>query len=539
MTSQAVPDVIVVGGGIGGLSAAFALARQGLRVRVLERAGTFGEVGAGIQIAPNCTRILHEYGMLDEARKLGVLPRSMIMRDALDGTELTRLDLRDLERRYGFPYLVIHRGDLHDIFLRGCERAGVELLTSQLATSYENTGTGALVRLAGGRAEQAGLVIAADGLHSVARQQLVGDATVNSAYVAYRAALPISAVRDNGVVEDGVVVYIGPRCHFVQYPLRGGEMLNQVAVFESPRARAGEQDWGTPDELDAAFDATCENVRKGIPLMWRDRWWPMFDRDPITNWVHGRIALLGDAAHPPLQYMAQGAIMAIEDGWVLAWHARQSLGTGWDAAGWDAALAAYERVRVEHCGRVVRTARKWGELWHLGGTRRLRRNTILRARDTYDYGFTDWIYGPTALVPEQEPPPYRTIPLDPVSAGLGIVTVTSAGPAGAWRGGGEPRPDLVVMGRPSRPRRPGHVGDQAGPVLSCGVREVAHGQLVSAGPGHEQGVLAAGPRADHLPQPCTRDAPLQGRAQAHQVDCDGLAVAPAGVGGVLDGVRVH
>ena len=112
------PDVIVVGGGIGGLSAAFALARQGLRVRVLERAKEFGEVGAGIQIAPNCTRILHEYGLLDEAKKLGVLPENMVMRDALDARELTRLDLRDLARRYGFPYMVIHRSDLHGIFLR-------------------------------------------------------------------------------------------------------------------------------------------------------------------------------------------------------------------------------------------------------------------------------------------------------------------------------------------------------------------------------------------------------------------------------------
>jgi 3-hydroxybenzoate 6-monooxygenase len=409
-------DVIIVGGGIGGLSTAFALGRQGLSVRVLERADKFGEVGAGIQIAPNCTRILHEYGMLDEARMMGVLPRSMIMRDALDGTELTRLDLRDLERRYGFPYMVIHRSDLHDIFLRGCERMGVELVTNQLVTSYENTSTGARVRLADGRVEQASLVIAADGLHSVARQQLIGDATVNSAYVAYRAALPISAVRDSGVALDSVVVYIGPRCHFVQYPLRGGEMFNQVAVFESSRARAGEQDWGRPDELDAAFDATCDDVRKGIPLMWRDRWWRMFDRDPITNWVHGRIALLGDAAHPPLQYLAQGAIMAIEDGWVLAEHASRlkAPAMGAPPAAWDAALAAYEAVRAEHCRQVVLTARKWGELWHLDGTRRLQRNTILRARSTDDYSFTDWIYGPTALTPAQEPPAYRPIPLDSV-----------------------------------------------------------------------------------------------------------------------------
>lgn len=416
MNTSREPDVIVVGGGIGGLSAAFALSRQGLRVRVLERAGQFGEVGAGIQIAPNCTRILHEYGLLDEAKRLGVLPRNMVMRDALDAGELTRLDLRDLERRYGFPYMVIHRSDLHGIFLRACQRAGVDLLTDQLVAGYENTGAGARVRLADGRAEEAALVIAADGLHSAARQQLVGDTAVSSAYVAYRGAVPIGQVRHNGIAETDVVVYIGPRCHFVQYPLRGGEMFNQVAVFESAKARAGLEDWGTPDELDAAFEGTCGAVRQGIPLMGRDRWWRMFDRDPISTWVYGRIALLGDAAHPPLQYMAQGAVMAIEDGWVLTRHLSRLRAATAEGAGWDAALAAYQAVRPEHCRRVVLTARAWGELWHLDGARRRQRNAILRARDTYDYSFTDWIYGPTALTPDQEPALYRAIPLNSIPA---------------------------------------------------------------------------------------------------------------------------
>lgn len=407
------PDVLVVGGGIGGLSSAFALARKGLRVRVLERAKEFGEVGAGLQIAPNCTRILAEYGLLDEARALGVVPENMVMRDALDSRELTRLDLRDLERRYGFPYMVIHRSDLHGIFLRACERAGVELLTDRTVVGYENTGDGARVLLDDGRAESAPLVVAADGLHSVARRQLVGDVVVSSDYVAYRAAVPIERVRDNGIAEKDVTVYVGPRCHFVQYALRGGDMFNQVAVFESPKALAGQADWGTPDELDAAFEATCDTVRKGIPLMWRDRWWQMLDREPVETWVHGRIALLGDAAHPPLQYMAQGAIMAIEDGWVLAQHYAMRVGAARAGAepDRDAALAAYQAVRVEHCRRVQTTARAWGELWHLDGVRRLQRNAVMRGRDTHDYSFTDWVYGPTALTLDEEPPMFTPVPL--------------------------------------------------------------------------------------------------------------------------------
>jgi salicylate hydroxylase len=421
------PDVIVVGGGIGGLSAAYALTRKGLRVQVLERSAEFGEVGAGLQIAPNCTRILHAYGLLDEAKKRGVLPVNMVMKDALDGTVLTRLDLKDMERRYGTPYMVIHRSDLHDLFLAACRDAGVDLRTSQHVTAYENTGTGsapdrARVRLTDGTSHEARLVVAADGLHSVARRQLVGDEPVNSAFVAYRGAVPMEKVRENNVSESDVVVYVGPGCHFVQYPLRGGEMFNQVAVFESPKAKAGEEEWGTPDELDAAFARATGNVQKGLPLMWRDRWWRMFDRDPIMTWVYGRIALLGDAAHPPLQYIAQGAIMAIEDGYVLAEHL--AAGPGADIAradiaradiaraDIDSALAAYQAVRAEHCRRVVTTSRDWGVLWHLDGDKRERRNGILRARDTRDYSFVDWLYSITALTPAEEPPMFQQIPLD-------------------------------------------------------------------------------------------------------------------------------
>lgn len=404
------PDVIVVGGGIGGLGAAYALRRAGLRVRVLERGASFGEVGAGIQLAPNCTRILNDYGLLDEARSLGVVPDAMVMRDALDGDELTRLDLRDLERRYGFPYLVIHRSDLHAMLLRACERSGVELVTSARVVGYDSAGERATVTLADGTAQQAPAVIAADGLHSVARRLLVDDQPVSSAYVSYRGTVPTSETRGAAVDLSEVVVHVGPRCHFVHYGLRGGELLNQVAVFESPKALAGEEEWGTPDELDTAFSHTSEFIQEGLPYMWRDRWWRMYDRDPIMTWVHGDIALLGDAAHPPLQYIAQGAIMAIEDGWVLGEHVQRNRRTD-GSVDWPTTLAAYQAVRAEHCRRVVSTSREWGQLWHLDGRERELRNEILRARDTYDYSMTDWLYGPTALFPDDEPPMFEKIPI--------------------------------------------------------------------------------------------------------------------------------
>lgn len=415
------PDALVVGGGIGGLGVALALTRKGVRVRLLESAREFGEVGAGLQLAPNCTRILNEYGLLDKARDLGVLPEGMVMKCAMEGDELTRLDLRDLEKRYGFPYMVMHRSDLHRTLLDACREAGVDLVNNAKVVGYENVDGGARVQLEDGTTEEAEVVIAADGLHSTARQLLVDDEPVSSAYVAYRGAVPIEKVQENDVSETDVVVYIGPRRHFVQYPLRRGEMFNQVAVFESPKALAGLEDWGTPDELDGAFEGSCHQVQQGLPLMWRDRWWRMYDRDPIDSFVHGRIVLLGDAAHPPLQYIAQGAIMAIEDGWVLGEHvgSQQALRDGAvSGIDWDAALAAYDAVRPEHCRRVLTTSRKWGELWHLDGEEREQRNAILRARDTYDYAFVDWLYGPTALTPADEPEMFRPIPLDSAVAAL-------------------------------------------------------------------------------------------------------------------------
>lgn len=394
-------DAIVAGGGIGGLANAYALSRQGLRVRLLERAREFGEVGAGLQIAPNCTRILDHWGLLDEVVSLGVVPENLVMKDAVDGSVLTRLDLRDAKQRYGFPYVVIHRSDLHATLLRACQRAGVDLVTNVEVTGYEQAEHGATVTHEGGR-ETAPVVIAADGLSSVARTLFSDDPPVSSSYVAYRGAIPIEQAATLDFSMADVTVFVGPHCHFVQYPLRGGEMINQVAVFQSPKALAGEEDWGTPDELDAAFEQTCDSVRAGLPLMWRDRWWRMYDRDPIMNWVSGRIALTGDAAHPPLQYLAQGAVMAIEDAFVLSEHvAAQRAATG--KQDWDAALAAYDAVRPEHCRRVLTTARAWGELWHRTGELREWRNDVMRRRDVHDYSFVDWLYGPTALRPEEEP----------------------------------------------------------------------------------------------------------------------------------------
>jgi salicylate hydroxylase len=383
--------VVIVGGGIGGLASALALTRAGQRVRVLEQAAEFGEVGAGLQLAPNATRILRSWGLLEEVVEHGALPGRLVMRDAIDGTDLTHLDLAATCRRYGAPYVVIHRSDLHAILVRACQTAGLDLVTDTTVTDVE-IGDRQAVTVSAARRDAGELVLAADGLNSALRGRLHQDEPVSSAYVAYRGAIPMADVSDDSrIAAEDVVVYVGPHCHLVQYPLRRGEMFNQVAVFRSPKALAGEPDWGTPDELDTAFAHTCEAVRASLPHLWRERWWRMYDREPIVTWARGRLALTGDSAHPMLQYLAQGACQAIEDADSLATLVDKHSSP--DGSDWDRALADYTDLRTVRTARVQRTARSWGELWHCDGLFRTVRNALLTDRDPADYRHIDWLYG--------------------------------------------------------------------------------------------------------------------------------------------------
>ncbi|GEL24827.1 3-hydroxybenzoate 6-hydroxylase [Pseudonocardia sulfidoxydans NBRC 16205] len=389
--SGAPVDAIVVGGGIGGLGTALALHRAGRTVRVLEQAAEFGEVGAGLQMAPNATRVLREWGLLDDVIEQGVTPRRLIMRDAVDNQVLTQLDLEDAGRRYGAPYVVIHRSDLHTILVQACRDAGIELVTATKVEQVE-TGPDHATAVSDQRRDTGSIVVAADGLNSQLRSRLSDDQPISSAYVAYRGAVPLSDMPDQDALAlEDVTVFVGPACHFVQYPLRRGEMFNQVAVFQSPKALAGEEDWGTPDELGAAFAGTCESVRAGLPYLWRNRWWRMFDREPIDSWVDGRVVLTGDAAHPMLQYLAQGACQALEDAVCLAEQAEKY--HDGEQTDWDRALESYTALRTVRTATVQRRARQWGDLWHCGGLFRDTRNALLRDRDTHDYRYIDWLYG--------------------------------------------------------------------------------------------------------------------------------------------------
>lgn len=380
--------IVVVGGGIGGLTAAVALARHGVEVRVLERADGFREVGAGLQLAANATSVLDRLGLLDDVLATAVVPKRLVGRNALTGEELTSVDLDDARARYGSPYLVTHRADLLEVLVEHCRRLpNVSLEPSTEVVDVDPHSDPVTIRTAAGEEITAGAVVAADGLASTLRRHVVDDDVHCSGYVAYRGAVPIDTVTRRAAL-DQVVVWIGPGLHFVQYALRGGDLYNQVAVFRSEQYAAGVADWGTPEELDRAFSVTCEEVRVALPSLQRDRRWAMYDRDPAPGWTAGRMTLLGDAAHPMLQYLAQGACQAIQDAGVLGDLLGPSL-----ADGPEAAFAEYERRRRAQASRVQTTARTWGDIWHLDGVGMLVRDELFRSRAVDDYARIDWLWG--------------------------------------------------------------------------------------------------------------------------------------------------
>ncbi|MET9677822.1 FAD-dependent monooxygenase [Streptomyces sp. NPDC006482] len=387
--------IAVVGGGIGGLAAALAIARSGHRVTVVERAARFGEIGAGLQLAPNASLALEELGVLDAVQRSAVAPPQLVMMDALTGKQVTALDLRSdaYRSRFKHPYLVTHRTDLHGALLAACEEhPSITLRTGRTVTDAVQTQ--AEVRLHFAETPErlsADAVVAADGLHSRLRQILVNDgAPVCSKYVAYRGALPVTSMTGSmaqHATTESVIVWAGPRMHLVQYPVRRGELYNQVAVFESDHYDPDSDDWGTEAELEERFVDVCDVVRDALPLVARDRRWPLFDRLPITDWVHGRIVLLGDAAHPMLQYLAQGACQALEDAVALG-HALRDHGHPEDA------FASYAALRTERAASIQTNARRFGEICHMDGMGAFLRNQLLSDRTPEDFDDVAWVWTP-------------------------------------------------------------------------------------------------------------------------------------------------
>ena len=380
--------ILIVGGGIGGLATALALSLKGKQVHVLERSAEFGEIGAGLQLAPNATRVLDRLGVMGELSKQAVFPARLVWMDALQEAPITAVDLgASFKARYGHPYIVMHRSDLLTVLLEACRSSSlITLEAGRHVERVEDLGDRAKATCADGSVYEANLLIGADGLRSTVRGLLTDDQPICAEYVAYRGTLPMSDMSKHAGL-DNVVMFVGPDMHFVQYPVRGGELYNQVAVFRSKRYRPDSDDWGTVEEFDAHFAQACSYVQNCAKLMWRDRRWPMYDREPILRWVKNRVVLLGDAAHPMLQYIAQGACQAIEDASCIA----ECLGeSGSDI---DAALRRYQGMRAIKAARVQLTARAMGRFFHMAGAAAEVRNTLIRLRSPDDYSQLDWLYG--------------------------------------------------------------------------------------------------------------------------------------------------
>ena len=389
MNGAADKKIIVVGGGIGGLAAALALVRQGFRVKVLEQAPEIGEIGAGIQLGPNAFHAFDALGVGDKARARAVYTDEMVMHDAIDETLVGRIPTVDAFRnRFGNPYAVIHRVDIHLSLLEGAQETGrVEFLTSTRIERVEQDADGVTAYDQHGAAHRGLALIAADGGKSVVRAQYVGDPPRITGHVVYRAVVD---KRDfpADLQWNAASIWVGPNCHLVHYPLRGGEQYNVVVTFHS----RNKEEWGVTDgskeEVQSYFQEVCPKARQLIDLPKSWRRWATADREPIDTWTFGRVTLLGDAAHPTTQYMAQGACMALEDAVTLGETLR---GNQNDI---ERALVQYQNCRTTRTARIVLSGREMGRIYHAKGVERKIRNSLWKGRSPERfYDALEWLYG--------------------------------------------------------------------------------------------------------------------------------------------------
>lgn len=371
------PDlpILVVGGGIGGLAAALTLARKGLAVRVFEQGAEFKEIGAGIQLGPNVFRLFDLLGLTEAIEAVAFHPHNLVMMDAVTGEQVIRLPVGGaaFRERFVYPYGVIHRGDLHTVLLEACRKEpNITLVVNAKGLRYEEHGHKVTLHLESGEAVGGAALIGADGLWSMVRAQLLKDGKPRvSGHIAYRAVLPRADVPPD-LWQDNVVLWAGPKTHLVHYPLRRGELYNLVAVFHSDRYEEGWDVFGDTDELNRKFAGERPEVQRLLEKINVWKMWVLCDREPVRGWSKGRVALLGDAAHPMLQYLAQGANMAIEDAVVLAAYLELS---GWN---FEKAFDWYEQARYLRTARVQVTARYYGDIYHAAGVVREVRNWFLR-----------------------------------------------------------------------------------------------------------------------------------------------------------------
>lgn len=389
--SQASLPVLVAGGGIGGLAAALALVRQGFKVQVFEQAAEIGEIGAGIQLGPNAFHAMDALGVGEKARSRAVYTDYMIMHDAIDESLIGRIETGEAFRaRFGNPYAVIHRVDVHLSLLEGAQESDrVEFYTNTRIVRVEQDENAKTVTAIdqNGKRWTGQALIGADGVRSVIREQYVNDPARVTGHVVYRAVVEKADFPEE-LRWNAASLWAGPKCHLVHYPLRGGEQYNVVVTFHSRE----QEEWGVKDgskeEVESYFQGISPKARQLIELPKSWKRWATADKDPIDNWVYGRATILGDAAHPTTQYMAQGACMAMEDAVTLGEALRVNNND------WEKALPLYQKNRVTRTGRIVLSGREMGRIYHATGVERLIRNSLWKDRSQERfYDAVEWLYG--------------------------------------------------------------------------------------------------------------------------------------------------
>jgi 2-polyprenyl-6-methoxyphenol hydroxylase-like FAD-dependent oxidoreductase len=400
-------DVIVVGGGIAGLSTALALSHKGIPVQVLEQAPEFKEIGAGIQLGPNVFRMFEVLGLTKDIVHWAAFPEGLELRDSITGETVVELKIdQRFHAKYHAPYGVIHRADLLNVIYEACKKSNlIKLSASQKVVAVDEDDAGVSARTASGETFRGAALIGCDGLWSTVREHIVGDGKpIVSGHIAYRAVLPTEEWPKEYRLPK-MIIWAGDKTHLVHYPLRRGELFNLVVVFHSDRYEEGWDSYGDPAELHERFAEKCEPVRTLLQKVNSWKMWVLCHRLPISNWSKGRMTLVGDAAHPMLQYLAQGGNMAIEDAVCLA---NQIVEHGGDYA---AAFKRYQALRYLRTARVQTMARVYGEVYHATGVIRELRNQVLREWMAQGGIDMSWLYGEQPELPHVEnvplPPPTR------------------------------------------------------------------------------------------------------------------------------------